>query len=430
MKGSQKTVFIDARFVCDRGKIDARRIAKYFSANGYDIVAHPKDADVIVFNCCGFSTAVAETGLRELQRYQKYDAEILLVGGLPETDKDAIRRVFSGKSLSHKDLDRLDQLYPHHAVPISDIEDQHTPWLTLDTATPRSRLRSLYLRSTLTRKAYVSLVDFVLRNQIGDDYLILGNPMDLPTSDVFRLRISWGCTFNCSYCAITKATGKLKSKPLQDCARAFSSGLQEGFRIFHVIGVDPAGYGQDCGLTYPQLLQRLCSHDGEYRFRLEAVHPAWLVAYQHDLAELCRQGRIRAISVPFQSGSTRILHLMNRYADLEKTLEALTRIKQAGPDVALATNVIVGFPTETDEEFLDTLRFIEQANFDLGVIFPISLKPGKKAAMIQPRISSEVIQERMTVARKHLKEKNNRVVVMRGQGLWFGRPMKRSSAMF
>ena len=384
MKGNQKTVFIDARFVCDRGKIDARRIAKYFAANGYQIVTRPKDADIIVFNACGFSTTIAETGLLELQRYQEYDAEILLVGGLPETDKDAVSHVFTGKSLSHKELERLDQLYPHHAVSFAEIEDQHTPWLTHDSATPWSGLRSLYHRNTLTKKAYASIADFILRHQIGEDYLILGNPLDLPTSDVFRLRISWGCTFNCSYCAIIKATGKLKSKPLQECVQAFSDGLRDNFRIFHVIGVDPAGYGKDNGLTYPQLLQRLCSQAGEYRFRLEAVHPAWLVAYQDDLAELCRHGRISAISVPFQSGCTRILHLMNRYADLEKILEALTRIKEARPDVALATNVIVGFPTETEEEFLDTLRFMEKANFDLGVIFPISLKPGTKAAMIQP----------------------------------------------
>jgi tRNA A37 methylthiotransferase MiaB len=419
MRGIQKTVFIDARFVCDRGKIDAHRIAKYFTANGYRIVTRPKNADVIVFNCCGFSTAIVETGLKQLQRYKGYDAEILLVGGLPGTDKDAYLKMFSGKALIHKDLEKLDQFYPNHTVPIAKIEDQYAPWVTRSSASPWSLLMDL----SLIQKASFSIADFIFRHRIGEDYLILGNPRDLPTSDVFRLRISWGCTFNCSYCAIIKATGKLRSKPLQECVHAFTTGLQGGFRTFHIIGVDPAGYGQDCELTYPQLIHQLCTQDGNYRFRLEAVHPAWLVTYQYDLETVCRQGKIAAISVPFQSGSTRILHLMNRYADLEKLLEALHRIKAAWPSLAIATNVIAGFPTETDAEFLDTLRFIDQASIDLGVIFPISLKPGTKASTIEPRIPPETIQQRMTTAKKYLRKRNFGVVNIHGQGLWFGRPV-------
>jgi tRNA A37 methylthiotransferase MiaB len=421
MKGNQKKVFIDARFVCDRGKIDARRIAIYFTSNGYQIVTQPKNADVIVFNCCGFSTSIAKAGLEQLQRYKKYDAEILLVGGLPETDKDACRQVFNGKALSHKELEKLDQLYPRHTVPITEIEDQHIPWMTRSSASLWSQFRNLFF----VEKASFSFVDFIFRHRIGENYLILGNPMDLPTGDIFRLRVSWGCSFNCSYCAIIKATGKLRSKPLQECVRAFTTGFQGGFHTFHIIGVDPAGYGVDCGLTYPELLRHLFSKDGDYRFRLEAVHPAWLLAYHHELAELCRQGKITAISVPFQSGSTRILRLMNRHTDLKKLLEALRSLKEAWPDLAVATNVIVGFPTETDTEFLDTLRFIDQASIDLGVIFPFSQKPGTKASTIQPRIPSETIQERMTSAKKYLKEKNYGVIDIRGQGIWFGRSRTR-----
>jgi tRNA A37 methylthiotransferase MiaB len=426
MRGNQKTVFIDARFVCDRGKIDAHRLAKYFVANGYKIVPRPKNADIIVFNCCGFSTAIVKAGLQQLQRYKRYNADILLVGGLPETDKDAYRKVFNGKTLSHKDLEKLDQFYPNHAVSIAQINDQNTPWRTRFSATPGSFLRDL----SLIQKTSFSIADFIFRHRIGEEYLILGNPYDLPTSDVFRLRISWGCTFNCSYCAIIKATGKLRSKPLQDCVYEFTTGLQAGFHMFHVIGVDPAGYGQDCGLTYPQLLHRLCAQDGNYRLRLEAVHPAWLVRYQDELAMLCRHGKIAAISVPFQSGSTRILQLMNRYADLEKLLAALRRLKEAWPSLVLATNIIVGFPTETEAEFLDTLRFIDQADLDLGVLFPISLKPGTKAATIEPRISPETIQRRMSAAQQYLKERNYGVVRIRGQGLWFGRPLRHTHRSF
>ena len=427
MKSRQKTVFIDARFVCDRGKIDARRIAAYFTANGYHITTNPKDAGLIVFNCCGFSTAVAETGLRELKRYQQLGVELLVVGGLPETDTDALRQIYTGNSLSHKDLGTLDRFYPNHAVSIDEIEDQHTPWLTMDTTTLRARLRGFTLRHASTRKALFSTSDYILRHRVGDDYLILGNPMDLPTSDVFRLRISWGCLFNCSYCAIKNATGTFRSKPQEDCVQAFTSGLRDGYHTFHIIGVDPASYGHDIGLTYPQLLQQLCAQNGDYQFRLEAVHPAWAVKYQTELADLCRTSRIRAMSVPFQSSSPRILKLMNRYADLTKMKETLKKLKEAQPKMALATNVIVGFPTETDSEFHDTLNYIDEAGFDLGVIFPISLKPGTKASTIQPPIEPQEIKDRMTTAQTVLKKQGYGVVHIHGQGLWFGRPLKRTT---
>jgi tRNA A37 methylthiotransferase MiaB len=421
VKRNRKTVFIDARLVCDRGKLDAQRLAQYFTKNGYEIVQHPRKADVIIFNGCGFSKGIVQTGLQEIEQYKKFNGELIVIGGLPDADKEICQHMPSGKFLSHKNLGNIDLFFPTHAVHFSDIEDAHHPWLTLDKTTMRTQIKSLCYQSSLLKKVFVTPLDYYLRHKIGEHYLILGNPFDFPSDEIYRLRISWGCTFHCSYCAIRNATGNHQSKPFEQCVKEFSSGLRDGFQTFHVMSVDPGGYGRDIGSTYPSLLRALCEFEGGYQFRLEALNPAWLITYQKELEDIVNQGRICAVSVPFQSGSRRILQLMNRFSDTRKIMDALQRLKTISPEITIATNCILGFPTETNEEFLETLEFITKAEIDMGIIYPISLKPGSKAEMIHPHVSDDEIHRRIITARTYLSEEGYHLFTLPGNGIIFGR---------
>ncbi|MCU0850940.1 MAG: radical SAM protein [Candidatus Thermoplasmatota archaeon] len=417
----RKTVFIDARLVCDRGKLDAQRVANYFSKNGYDFVQHPKNAQVIIFNVCGFSTGMVQTGLLEIEKYKKYNADLIIIGGLPGTDKEVCEKVSTGKFLSHENLGNIDSFFPEHSIHFADIDDANHPWLTLDTASVKKQIKTLCYRSSFLKKIVIAPIDYYVRQKIGEDYLILGNPFDFPSENIYRLRISWGCNFRCSYCAIRKATGDFRSKPFGQCVKEFESGLQKGFQTFHIMSVDPGGYGKDIGSTYPFLLQTLCEYEGEYRFRLEAVNPFWLVTYQHELEEIVKKGKIRAISVPIQSGSPRILQLMNRFSDIDKILTCLQRLKTISPSLTLATNGIIGFPTETNEEFHSTLNFIKESGIDMGYLYPISLKPGTKAESIHPHFPPREIYERIKFSRKFLSQNGYTSFLTPGHSIIFGR---------
>jgi len=111
------------------------------------------------------------------------------------------------------------------------------------------------------------------------------------------------------------------------------------------------------------------------------------------------------IHLPIQSGNRRILKMMNRYSDIEKIMSACLKIKKLHPDISLSADIIVGFPTETIEEFKQTLSFIYKINFNFGLIYRFSCNPGTDAEKINPKISQKVMQNRLKYAKKYLRSK-------------------------
>ena len=420
MNSQSKKIFIHAKYVCERAKTDARKLAIYFTENGYKIVDNPKKADLIIFNSCGYSNPLAQHCLNEIKKLKKYDAELIVVGGLPETDKEEFEKIFNGKTLSHKDIDKIDTFFPQHAIKFNTVRDCNISWMTIDETTPKDIIKKIAIQNPLTKKIYVSLFDYYFQKTIGKNYLILSNPLDIPTDHIYRIEIARGCSFHCSYCAIRKSIGPFQSKPLNNCINEFKQGLKNRYNTFYITAPDPGCYGTDIGTTYPTLLQQITSFDGDYLITLDGLNPVWLVQYIKEIEEILKTKKINAISVPIQSGNTRILKLMNRFSNTEKIKDALLRIKQNYPNVTLATGCIIGFPTETEQEFKETIMFIEDVQFDIGFLNPISIKSNTKAEQIDPKISKEEITKRIHYAKKHLKQRGYNTVYTKTGGVVFG----------
>jgi ribosomal protein S12 methylthiotransferase len=208
---------------------------------------------------------------------------------------------------------------------------------------------------------------------------------------------------NCSYCAIKRAVGDFKSKPIEICLNEFKNGLEEGYSNFFLTAEDTGGYGLDIDSDFPDLLDKITNLDGEYKINIYALNPNWVVRYIDELEEIVKKGKIKAICIPFQSGNNRILQNMNRYSDVNKIKSAFIRIKNAYPDISLATHCIVGFPSETKQEFKDTLDFIKETELDLGVILPISIREDTSAEKIEPKVSKEEMSKRLIFAQKYLR---------------------------
>ena len=415
-----KKVFIHSKYVCERAKTDAQKIAVYFKRNGYIIINNPRKADVIIFNSCGYSNPIAQQCLQEIQKLKHYKADIVVIGGLPESDKEAYTKIFTGKTLSHKDLEHIDALFPHHSIKFKDLIDCNISWLTVDETTPSGALKKILVRSPLTKKLYTMLYDIYFQTTLGKHYLLLSNPFDIPTDSIYRIEIARGCSFQCTYCAIRKGIGSFHSKPFATCIDEFEHGLAEGYTTFYITAPDPGCYGTDQGTSYPQLLDSITSHAGNYQILLDGLNPVWLVRYLKDLIPILKRGNIVALSVPIQSGNSRILSLMRRYSDTKKMVDAIRTLKHEVPHLTITTNCIVGFPTETNDEFYDTLRFVEHAGFDMGFINPISLKQQTKAADLEPKIPDDEIRNRIHTAKTRLKRLRYNAFLTKTGGVVFG----------
>ncbi|MFH1101341.1 MAG: radical SAM protein [Methanobacteriota archaeon] len=420
-KTPSKKVFIHSKYVCERAKTDARKIAVYLQKNGYTIVNNPAQADLIIFNSCGYSNPIAQQCLKEIQKYKRYTAELVVIGGLPESDKKEYETIFTGKTISHKDLKKIDMFFPQHTIKFNEIQDCNISWLTIDNTTVSGALKKIATQTPLTKKIYTKFFDYTFKLTLGKHYMILSNPLDIPTDDIYRIEIARGCSFHCSYCAIRKSIGPFHSKPFQSCIDEFEHGLNKGSTTFYITAPDPGCYGTDIDTTYPILLDKLTSYHHEYSIGLDGLNPVWLVKYISDLENIVRRGKIKVISIPIQSGSKRILTLMKRFSHIEKISEAVQRIKTAYPPITLSTAGIVGFPSETDEEFKETIQAIITMDFDLGFINPISIKPDTPAECVEPKITPSDMRKRIVYAKTYLRHHRYNTFSTKTGGVVFGK---------
>jgi len=401
-----KKIFIYAGG-CELRKLDADKITKYLSTNNYEIVDDPKNADAIIFIACAFIDKITEYSLNKVKEFKKYDAELIVAGCLPEIERKRLSELFAGKTISTRDLDNLDQLFPEAEVSFSSIDDGNFLCENLWGADTNPMIIKTLRTIKWLQPKYFRFISYIFKNLNKEQSLLSSY---LSKDPIYHVRISWGCFGNCSYCAIKKAIGPYKSKRLDRSIDEFRRGLKEGHKNFILLADDAGAYGLDIKINFPELLDKITNIQGDYRISIQNFNPNWLVRYVDDLEEILKRQKIKHIEVPIQSGSSRILKLMNRYPNTEKIKDALIKVKKYFPDLRLTTHYLVGFPSETEGELKQTLSYIRECNFDGGLLIPFSCKSDTKAEEIQPKISQFEISKRFRLARKILNKEGYRLI--------------------
>lgn len=207
------------------------------------------------------------------------------------------------------------------------------------------------------------------------------------------LKVQEGCDQFCSYCIVPLARGRIRSMPLKDAVNEFRVLVDSGYREIVLTGIHLGAYGKDLGLTLADLLQELLKVSGDYRLRLGSIEP-------HEFDEnllniILNNNRIcQHLHIPLQSGSERILKLMNRHYTLAYYSDLLKRIRRDNPLVAVGTDLIVGFPGETGLDFEDTCGFIIEQAFSRIHVFRFSPRQGTPAASFSGRVTGRIQEER------------------------------------
>jgi len=398
-----KKIFIYAGNACERRKLDVRRISNYLSINGYEIITNPRKADIIIVSTCGADNFLAEESFKNINRFKKFDAELIVAGCIPETDKERLKKTFDGKTVVTNDLDKIDTYFPENKIKFNEIEDCNLPLISIDESKPSDVFKKLFISSVPTKKLYAGILNHSMKNIFGEHHLALGNLLDIPLDDFYLLRISWACSQNCSYCAIKRALGKFHSKHIDQIINEFKNGLDKGFTNFFITADDTGAYGVDFGRTFPELLDKITEIKGDYNIGIHALNPRWLVKYIDEIEEILKRGKIKCLNMPIQSGNSRVLKLMNRFYDIDKIRDAYIGVKKAYPDLSTLTHCIVGFPTEKEEEFKNTLEFIKETEIDVGYLIPMSIRPNTRAESIEPKIPMEEITRRIEYGKKYLR---------------------------
>jgi tRNA A37 methylthiotransferase MiaB len=429
----KQKVFIYESWTCNRRKLDANRFRDYFLKNGYQIVTNPKDAQLIILITCAYTKRHAERSLELTKRFQKYDAELIVTGCLPKIETKALQNIFSGKMISTEELDQFDRLFPGNKIKFADINDGNSLWENANEYSTLRATRQLFestpLMGRLQKKIGTQILGRVFEKESSNclrstrSYISMmyirerWNPNLKLHKDSFFIRPAWGCQWNCSYCIIKKAIGPLKSKPVETVVNEFKIGLNQHYKNFIFDADDIGAYGTDIQTNLPDLLNSITDIPGEYTIHIRNIHPAWIVTYKDQLSNVLKKGKIRGIGSSIQSGNKRILTLMKRYPEMDRIKNAYASLRESYPNLLLATECINGFPTESQEEFTETLQSIKDTNFHLGYIYSFSCRPGTVAENLTPKVTAKEISDRMRYAKTYLERTGYHCALFKHQGL-------------
>jgi tRNA-2-methylthio-N6-dimethylallyladenosine synthase len=205
----------------------------------------------------------------------------------------------------------------------------------------------------------------------------------------------FGCNNFCSYCIVPYVRGRERSRNPQDILGEIKTLANDGVVEVMLLGQNVNSYGKnlDTPMTFAELLQEIEQIEGIERIRFMTSHPKDL---SDSLIEVMKNSKkiCNHLHLPVQSGSSRLLGLMNRRYTKESYLELVAKIKNAMPNISLTTDIIVGFPGETEEDFLETLDVVKQVGYDSAFTFIYSKRTGTPAATMEDQVKDEVAKER------------------------------------
>ena len=353
-------------FGCQMNEHDSQRIAGLLLAEGYEPTDDLDAADVVVLNTCC---------IRE-------NADNKLYGNLGHLKslKDARPdlQIAVGGCLAQKDRELVRERAPHVDVVFGTHNLAHAPDLLA-----RARLDGPIVEILEEHDAYPSAL-----------------PARRDCDHAAWVTIQIGCDNSCAFCIVPSVRGREVSRRMGDIVHEVETLAADGVREITLLGQNVNSYGRDLGAgqyrpRFADLLRAVDAVDGIDRVRFTSPHPKDLrpdtIAAMAECASVCEH-----LHLPLQAGSDRTLARMHRGYTAERYLERLTDARRAIPDLAVTTDIIVGFPGETDDDFVRTLEVVDEAGYDAAYTFLFSPRPGTEAAeMVEHFVPVDVVQDRM-----------------------------------
>lgn len=400
---------------CVRNITETTLLYEYFQANGWKIKRRFEDADLVLVATCGFDNNREEYSIKLLSivdAKRKNNSKLVVIGCLAGINQSRIQSNFDAITVAPVELDRLDEII-NAKFKLREVRD-------LNYVNPCTRKTAWYCFRSAERRENTGRIKAAIKDTVPYIYSVLMSlgleraslstvstitkmlgykgPTALePFGNVYNLRVCHGCSSQCSYCAIRFAVGPLRSRPLEKISAEFETALDKRFSDFHIIAADTGAYGQDIGTNVVELFRMLFEKKGKFKLTITDFNPEWLIAYSDELIKLFKANshKIHFLSFPIQSGSDRILSLMRRKYTAQKAKECLYRLREECPKIYLATHVMVGFPTETEDDFEQTAQLLTDVRFDRTDIYRYNSRPNTPANQIEDDVPEETIENRV-----------------------------------
>lgn len=351
-----KKIYIET-YGCQQNVSDSEKLAGMAREIGYFLCADKGEADLIVYNTC----AVRENA--ELKVYGNLGA----LKGLKSKKPDLIIAVCGCMMQEQKVCERIKRVYKHVDI----VFGTHA----------LHKFKELVLRAEAERK-FVSDVEDI------DGEIHEGLPIIRGEGVCASVSIMYGCNNFCTYCIVPYVRGRERSRSKTDILNEVRSAVSEGYKEIMLLGQNVNSYGKGTDTSFAGLLDEVAQLDGVERIRFMTSHPKdiseelFRVMSRHK--NICKQ-----LHLPVQCGNNRVLKSMNRGYTREKYFGLVDMARKYMPEITISTDIIVGFPGETTEEFEDTLELLERVRYDTVFSFIYSKRAGTPAATMEDVITAE-----------------------------------------
>lgn len=366
-------------FGCQMNVHDSERMSGLLESNGYVPVTEGEQADLVVFNTCAVrenadNKLYGNLGMLKQVKDVHTDMQIAVGGCLAQKDQDTIIK--------------------------------RAPWVDVVFGTHNiGSLPTLLERARHNHEAQAELLD-----------ALETFPSNLPTKrdHVYSgwVSISVGCNNTCTFCIVPSLRGKEKDRRPGDILAEVQALVDDGAIEVTLLGQNVNSYGVEFGdrQAFSKLLRACGEIEGLERVRFTSPHPAM---FTDDVIDAMAEtpNVMPVLHMPLQSGSDKVLKDMKRSYRSKKFLGILEKVREKMPDAAITTDIIVGFPGETEEDFQETMRVVEEARFSSAFTFQYSIRPGTPAATMENQVPKEIVQdryERLTALQDRIAGEENR----------------------
>ena len=383
-------------FGCSANIADGEVLAGCLAQAGFQIVASESEANVLIYNTCAVKGPTENRIIDAIKRAPK-NKKIIVAGCLPKIS-----------------FERL--------------------------------LREVPFDGAVGPSVGGEIVDVVNRVAAGEKVLDLGELNKMPKLNLPKIRsnpvvsvvpINYGCLGSCAYCCVVHARGHLRSYSVKEVVERVSCDIAEGAREFWVTSQDTACYGKDFHANLADLLKALDGVAGDFKIRVGMMTPNMVTDMQKELIDTFKSDKIfKFLHLPVQSGDDETLDQMHRFYTAAEFKAIVNAFREQFPDLTLATDVIVGFPGETEEAFENTLKLLEDVKPDVTNVSKFFARPKTAAAQIRDGlVERDEIKRRSAIAaqlaRRVSLEQNKRWIGWVGEvlvdekgkveGSWVGR---------
>jgi MiaB-like tRNA modifying enzyme len=352
---------------CTLNQADSDIIRSILSSKDIDITDNEEDSDAVIVNTCTVKEATEQKIINKLQKMDKSGRNIIVTGCMAGANGDIIQKYIPNASI---------------------------------VTTPNIDMMP-YAVSQVASKNKVMYNKFGVKDRLN--YFKPGEGI------ISRMPISDGCLSNCAFCETKRARGPLNSFSEDLILKAINLSLKRGSKEIELTSQDVGAYGADKKSSISNLLKKIEGIDGDYKIRIGMLNPEHALKYMDSFIEALNNNHFyKFLHIPVQSGSDKVLKEMNRDYDLQQFYNVVDRLRSDVKGITIETDIIVGYPTETEKDFEDTINLIKDVKPEVSNLSKFAMRPHAPASKLK-QLDENEIKRRSVEATRVIKDVQNKI---------------------